>query len=401
MKHNVLHKAQQFTFTTDDNTTVAFTIKQHAFNIFVNPGENLWTFDLEGRLMGMFVNGKSIRRTLDNTYFLKTRELVGLDVFRGVEKLDAESIKNDYRLGLVYLDQFANELPDNLLPLVEKIKQWNSQSLDRQSNLFNDVYKPISILPPDQYLALVIQITEGCSYNKCTFCNFYRDRRFKIKSLPAIDEHLLAVKQFIGEGIYVRRSIFLGDANALVIPQPLLLKTFHRIKNVFPQIENFYSFIDVYTGIIKSSTDYAQLADLGLKRVYLGIESGSGELLQLLNKPRIDSNLHKLICDLKKGRVNVGLIFLAGIGGEKFADKHVEESLKLISQLPLNSGDIIYISEYLDTNTEYGKVMDSLGIKPLDRIEIRKQANAFRKRLKKQLPQSVKISVYDIQQFFY
>jgi radical SAM superfamily enzyme YgiQ (UPF0313 family) len=62
------------------------------------------------------------------------------------------------------------------------IAGWNWDRLEGEAGPFrNSIYKPVSILPPDQYLALVVQATEGCSYNECSFCTFYRDRPFRIK----------------------------------------------------------------------------------------------------------------------------------------------------------------------------------------------------------------------------
>lgn len=401
MKHSVLHNADQYTFESENKLIISFTRKPHVFNVFVNPGEYLWTFDLEGRLMGMFVDGKSIRRTLDNRYYLKSRKLIGLDVFRTVKELGPAEYRSEYEKGLTYLNKYRSELPGDVREIVDRIRKWNIEKLDNQANEFAKVYKPISILPPDQYLALVVQITEGCSYNKCIFCNFYRDRKFRIKTVKAFEEHLINIKKFMGQGIMVRRSIFLGDANALIVPQNQLVAAFTALNHHFPHLKNIYSFIDVYTGIFKTSNDYSILAQMGLKRVYLGVETGNQELLELLNKPRLDSNLHKLVFDLKRGGVDIGLIFLAGIGGNTYADQHVRDSIELVDQLPLGAGDIVYISEYYNTNPEYQKTVDNADVDKMNRKEIRRQANYLRHKLKYIVPKQVKISVYDIQQFFY
>jgi radical SAM superfamily enzyme YgiQ (UPF0313 family) len=134
---------------------------------------------------------------------------------------------------------------------------WQHLSADAIS--FKNVYLPISILPPDQYLALVVQVTEGCNYNQCIFCDFYKDRPFRIKTNTELKEHLLKIKNYFGEGIKMRRSIFLGDANAIVIPQERLIKALRSIKNVFPQPKDIYSFIDVFTGIKKDPAVYQSL----------------------------------------------------------------------------------------------------------------------------------------------
>ena len=101
--------------------------------------------------------------------------------------------------------------------------QWDGAALDKDRQRFEEIYTPIGILPPDQYLALVLQATHGCSHNACTFCTFYRGIDFSIKSPDAFRSHVAAVIDFFGPALSMRRSIFLADANALVISMPRLV----------------------------------------------------------------------------------------------------------------------------------------------------------------------------------
>ena len=400
MKHDKLIKGDQYSID-DKGRTISLTVKEHAVNLFINPGDNLWTFDREGRLQGMYVKERNIRRTLDNRYFLKSRKLVGLDVFRSVDEIPMAEAMPDYQKGLSELHSYFSEFPEDAQSVCDRILQWDDQALRNETHRFHEVYKPISILPPDQYMALVVQITEGCSYNKCTFCNFYRDRDFRIKSLEAIIRHLNDIQGFIGEGIHLRKSIFLGDANAVIMPQKQLLEVMDTIHGYFPQLQNIYSFIDLYTGIKKDCDDFRALADSGLKRVYLGIETGNPDLLTIMNKPRLDNELYSLVASLKEGGVSVGVIFLAGIGGNTFAEKHVEDCVEVTKNLSLGQGDMVYVSEYYDANPEFRTAMENAGVDFMSRREIKRQAADLRYRLNEVTDRGVKISVYDIQQFLY
>lgn len=401
LERHRLQNGEQVIFQRDNNQTVSFTNKSHAFNVFINPGGTLWSFDMEGRLIGMYVEEKSIRRTMDNRFYLKSRVLIGLDLFRTVEEIKDSDIAGYYQQGLDWIVSYMNALPDEFAKIARRIISWDLPRLRAQRTDFQKIYHPISILPPDQYLALVLQITLGCSYNKCAFCNFYRDRSFRIKSLEQIRQHAIEVKNFFGRGLSLRRSIFLGDANALAMPQRILVPALSELYSIFPEIQNYYAFIDVYTGIKKSSEDFIALKRLGLKRVYFGIETGNSELLELLNKPRLDANLRDILGALKNARIGIGLIFLSGIGGRKYIESHVEDSASLVQSLSLGESDIVYISEYYDVNPEYQAVMDQNGIPPLSRQEIRRQTNYFKNSLKQVVPRSVKVSTYDIQQFCY
>ena len=76
----------------------------------------------------------------------------------------------------------AADQMDAALDALARITAWSPSRLAEDAARFRQIYKPVSILPPDQYLSIVLQATEGCSYNRCTFCTFYRDRPFRIKS---------------------------------------------------------------------------------------------------------------------------------------------------------------------------------------------------------------------------
>jgi hypothetical protein len=94
-------------------------------------------------------------------------------------------------------------------PRLSVLRAWDcAERLEADAARFARIYRPVSILPPDQYLALVIQATEGCSYNRCTFCDFYRDRPFRIKSAVELRHTLREVVDFFGEAMGLRGRCF-------------------------------------------------------------------------------------------------------------------------------------------------------------------------------------------------
>jgi len=388
------------TIQTESGNSITFTLKQNVLNIFEQPPNNLWTFDLKGRLIGMFVDGENYRRTLNNIFYHKSRYAENGETFREINKISQEkaiSLLNKYQLLLK--NKF--DLPKSFQHIISKINEMNYSDLQRSALEFDNIYLPISILPPDQYMSLVIQLTEGCNYNQCTFCNFYRDRPFKIKSADELEIHLNKINTFFGQGINLRKSIFLADANALAVPQNRLMEGLKLIHNQFTQFTNYYSFIDVFTGLKKSANDFKRLNELGIKRVYLGVESGNSDLMLFLNKHQLNKDIIDLTHNLKRGDINIGIILLIGAGGNKYASKHLADSTKLLEQMPLGKGDIIYLSELYKTNVNYEKSMDEGNIPLPTRQDIRRWSNEFKSILKKQCPKDVQVSVYDINQFFY
>jgi radical SAM superfamily enzyme YgiQ (UPF0313 family) len=104
------------------------------------------------------------------------------------------------------------------------------------------------------------------------------------------------------------------------------------------------------------------MKELGLERIYLGLESGSKTVLRLLNKPMDLDEASKLIMNVKSSRINVGLIILAGAGGKKYYVDHVKGTSEFISKLDLDRNDIIYISPlYIYQELPYASATKELG----------------------------------------
>lgn len=382
-------------------STVTVTQKTNAFNLFIEPENHLWTYDLEGRLLGAYYHSKNYRRTLDNNFYLKTRGSERGEVFRNVEKISRQLSERLINAGIETAAHVLTKVAREYHLLLKKIIANDFKVLERSGDIFRSIYLPISILPPDQYLSLVIQITEGCNYNKCTFCDFYRDRPFRLKKFDEIQNHIVEIKQFFGKGLSLRRSIFLADANALVTPVPKLVEALDMIRNSYPEIPAIYSFIDIFTGIKKTRADFELLKSRGVSRVYLGIESGNRGLLEFLNKPQDSEEIIKLTRELKDAGIGLGVILLAGAGGMQFAPQHLSDSVSLVEKLPLGLGDMVYVSEFYETNQEYRKAMVSGKIPFPDRLQIRYWANELKQALKAAVGKDVKVAVYDIKQFFY
>ncbi|MFQ6675855.1 MAG: radical SAM protein, partial [Fidelibacterota bacterium] len=376
-------------------------LKDRCLNLFDNSRKNLWTFDLEGRLVGMYVDGVNTRRTLDNRFFSKSREIRKGKAIRTVHPTPREKAERLLDRGRDLLGDVRNQLPRRMGPAVEKIIRCDMASLERDARKFSAIYLPISILPPDQYMALVLQITEGCTYNRCLFCQFYRDRPFRIKTADEVEHHLFRVRRFFGDGLRLRRSVFLGDANAMVIPQDRLVPILDLVNRSFPEFDALYSFVDVFTGIRKTSQDFRNLRIRGVRRLHLGVESGNRDLLTFLRKPQEVDDVIELCRSIREGGIHLGLIFLVGAGGRPFHDRHLEDSLRLIREISPEPGDMVYLSEFYETPLGYREALEREGIPLPDRWEIREMAREFKSRVKEVVARGVAVPLYDIHQFFY
>ena len=412
-------------------------VRREATSVLVNSSLAL-NYDREGRLTGAWMDGRNYRRSLDNRVIEKQEgPQPGLSyrVRRELEPAEAHDfLAQTYRMVAEYrasLNDPATRPLSSVLPsddlavreALDRIVECDLERLDHDRDLFNLIYKPINILPPDQYLALVLQATEGCSYNHCAFCGFYRDRTFRIKDYDEFKRHIRDVRSFFGGALSYRKSIFLADANALIIPRDQLLPIFDAINSEFElhprgidhdslkaweaqhpiHFEGIYSFVDAFTTRRKNARDFAELAERGLRRVYIGLESGDAELLKFLGKPNTPDDVEQLACHVKAGGVALGLVILAGAGGQRYAEQHVKHTAELIRSMPLDSQDLVYFSELVDyPGSEYSTRAREAEIRPLSIEEIEHQMAQMRAEFQFANKEgSPKVSYYDIREFIY
>ena len=283
-------------------------------------------------------------------------------------------------------------------PLLGRVLDWTPARLRAERARFALAYAPVSILPPDQYFAVVVQATRGCSWNRCTFCTFYRDRPFSVQAPDAFAAHLRAVAELLGEGARLRRSIFLADGNALMLSNRKLLPLIAQARAAFPGRE-VHGFLDVFTGSRKTVADWQDLRAAGVRRVYLGLETGHDPLLAWLDKPGSAAQATELIHDLKTAGLNVAPIFMTGVGGQTYAAAHLADTLRLLERLPLSTGDLVYLSPFVE-HGDYAARAREDGVLPLTATEREAQATTLREFLKTHKP-GVQVARYDIEEFLY
>ncbi|WP_324717105.1 radical SAM protein [Carboxydochorda subterranea] len=353
----------------------------------------LFTFDLEGRLLEAFVDGVGYRRGLDNR-FLERRRLPGAPgLSRRLRRhLSAAEARDVVDLAC----RTAARAREGGYPAVPAL---DFDALEDDARRFAAVYRPIGILPPDQYLSIVVQLTSGCWYNRCTFCTFYRDRRFEVRSPEALRRHIQEVKAFFGAGLLRRHTVFLGDANALVLPAARLVDALAAVREALDGREVF-GFLDAFSGRRKQAPQWAELGEAGLRRVYVGAESGSDGVLRFLDKPGTAADVLANVRAMKEGGIGVGLILLLGAGGRAFAQEHVRQSIALVNAAGLGRGDQLLLSPLvIPQQAPYARLAAQAGIEPLSPAEVRQQAEAILSGVR--LGRGARWSYYFVEEFLY
>jgi hypothetical protein len=386
----------------------------NAQKFFLTISEELrcnYSFDTEGRFMTGFLDGVNYRRGLKNDILMKHVAVNAPKTRRMLSAAEKERLVDDVLARVRYLRDFVAP-EDHLSPWLDAILSWNTHRVQGEHDAFHAIYRPISILPPDQYLSVVVQAAEGCSWNKCTFCTFYRDRRFRIKSPHTFREHVQQVKHFLGGAAGLRKSLFLADANALIIPQKRLIDMLRVLHEEFPigqakpgfdyVLKGIYSFLDIVGAEKKTLADYQELREYGLKRIYIGLETGDNAVFRLLNKPGSPAECVEAVRTIKAAGINVGVILLAGAGGRQYAQAHVQQSLHTLKVMDLGVGDIVYVSPLVTSPTdEYTRTMDTHGVTALHASEVMAQVDVLKGGVTRARHGGPKVTLYHIEEFIY
>ncbi|MGA1198836.1 MAG: radical SAM protein, partial [Candidatus Latescibacterota bacterium] len=382
--------------------------RPHVINVSLDTS-HVYTFEPSGRLHAAFMRGRHYRRALDNRILESWR--VG---FRGMGGLRQRWICGDEAVDM--LDGIhrqvamvaSHHLSDKQHHAISRIGHWTSDVYLQDVVFFQQVYRPIGILPPDQYLSVVVQATEGCSWNRCRFCDFYQGKSFRIRSLDELDAHVKGVRQFWGDGIGLRRSIFLGDGNALSVSWSAILDMFRCLQSHFPEKgfgpswRETYAFVDAWGGRRLSIEQIKTLRAMGLKRVYLGLETGHDALLKKVNKRGSAALACDVIRRFKAAGVSVGVIVMLGIGGKAFAQDHVWDTVAVINEMGLGMGDMVYFSPLVvSSHLPYAQDMWAANIEALCDTDLADQYEQLVMGLHFDKVDKPKMAMYNIKRFVY
>jgi len=396
----------------DKTVTISQKINSLTISIETTNETLVFSFDKSGRLWTALVKKISYRRGLNGSIVAKWssgREVLHrkwLDLpeqewLLNLSHNTIQSLLNDTNFSFTV---FSPPIHTSTIQELSKLSEITQKFYLNDVSNYHSVYKPVGILPPDQYISVVLQLTEGCSFNKCTFCTFYKERPFIIKSPNEFEQHIMDVKKFLGNGLSLRRTIFLGDANALVVPMNKIIPLMEIIHNHLDveKLGGIFAFLDGFSGERKSIGDYQKLRDLGLNKIYIGLESGNNQLLKFLNKPGSALDALNAVRTIKSSGISVGIIVLLGAGGKQYGENHITDTIEIINQMGLDADDLVYFSELIESEgLEYSQKAFSENLEPLSGVERQEQ----RKRIEEQLLFSdfgtPHISTYDIRDFVY
>jgi radical SAM superfamily enzyme YgiQ (UPF0313 family) len=184
--------------------------------------------------------------------------------------------------------------------------------------------------PPSEANSLLLRVTRGCPWNRCTFCSMYKDMPFERRPLADILEDIEAAQELYSD---VARTVFIGDSNSIVIKTEDFIQILKALYNAFPHIERVTSYARAKTLCKKPVEDLKKLREAGLNRLHVGLETGDRELLAIIHKGATPEEMVTAGLKAKEAGFEYSLYVLLGIGGEQRWEQHARGTAEVLNRI--------------------------------------------------------------------
>lgn len=211
-----------------------------------------------------------------------------------------------------------------------------------------DIYRP-----PSEAYSLLIQVTIGCSHNKCTFCSMFKDKRFRVRDVKEVLEDLEMARR-----TYRRvEKIFLCDGDALCLANSKLMVILNKIRELFPECVRVSVYGSAKDVLRKTPEELKELYDNGVGMIYLGAESGSQKVLDNVHKGVTSEQLIEAVHKIEDSGIKASVTFISGLAGRADWEEHAIETGKMISEM--NASYVSLLTLMLDRRAPITQQIES------------------------------------------
>jgi len=231
-------------------------------------------------------------------------------------------------------------------------------------------FEQCPIRPPSESQSLLLRVTRNCPWNRCTFCPVYKGTRFSVrpveyvkKDIDSVYRYIEILKNMAEKSDYISRtdivkiakktdpdelrpavaafkwfsdgmrSVFIQDANSLIIKPADLIDILNHLKMRFPRIERITSYARSHTIARIKDDDLKAMKDAGLNRIHIGLESGSDQVLKMVKKGVTKETHIKAGLKVKKAGMELSEYIMPGLGGINFSDVHAIETADALNRI--------------------------------------------------------------------
>ncbi len=190
-------------------------------------------------------------------------------------------------------------------------------------------YEGMIIRPPSEANSILLQVTLGCSHNKCTFCPTFREKRFNIKK----DEIIFKDIEFARANCRRQNRVFLCDGDVMIMPQKRLVPILERIKDRLPWVERVGLYANTKGIGMKTDEQLEELKSLGVDIAYMGLESGDDTVLKDVCKGANAEKMIRMGRRVKASGIKLSVTVLVGLGGRERSMIHARETGRVLSAI--------------------------------------------------------------------
>jgi len=187
-----------------------------------------------------------------------------------------------------------------------------------------DIYRP-----PSEAHSLIVQVTVGCTHNRCAFCSMYKAKQFRLKPFEEIRADLEAARRY---NRHVER-IFFADGDALCMTTEKLVRLLDAVHVLFPECTRIGIYGRASHILRKSEAELVRLREAGLGIIYIGAESGSDEVLRRIDKGETAAEIAEAVQKAERVGLQTSVTFIIGLGGRELTREHAIKTGEMISAM--------------------------------------------------------------------
>lgn len=183
--------------------------------------------------------------------------------------------------------------------------------------------------PPSEANSAIIQVTLGCSWNQCLFCDMYRKKRFRVIDRKEIEDDMRMLSEYMPNA----RKLFLADGDAFVLSYEKLRPILELAHAYFPALHRISAYAMPRDIASKSTAELEALRQLGLSLLYIGVETGSDYLLNTIHKSETRTSIVEGIRKAHNAGIDTSVMIISGLGGKEHTEEHAQASASLLNLL--------------------------------------------------------------------
>lgn len=182
--------------------------------------------------------------------------------------------------------------------------------------------------PPSEAESLIFQVTLGCSFNKCSFCNMYRTKEYIERPWEEIKTEIDLAAKYYPES----KRVFLADGDAITLSTERMVQILKYVRASFPGLERISSYAMPMNLLQKTDDELQELRLAGLSMLYVGIESGSDIVLRKVTKGATFRTIIQACNKAKRHGFILSCMVILGLGGKKYTKEHMMDTARVLSE---------------------------------------------------------------------